>query len=161
MIYPPISTDWWKNRKEDKEKILTTIGRFSDDKRQLEQIQIAENLEGIHFNIIGFIGNKSSYAYFKKCENYVKTTGITNVSLYPNLSSLETKRKIHKSQFFMHNMRNEPIGISTTEAIAAGCIPIVHNSGGQKEIVSFDSLRFNDKFYAIQNLKNLKEEIMN
>jgi glycogen synthase len=56
----------------------------------------------------------------------------------------------------MHNLRNEPFGISTVEAIAAGCVPIVHNSGGQREIVPFDDLRFNDKIEAVEKVKNLK-----
>ena len=39
-------------------------------------------------------------------------------------------------------MREEPFGITTVQGIAAGCIPIVHNSGGQKEIVQDVDLRF-------------------
>ena len=39
-------------------------------------------------------------------------------------------------------MRNEPFGITTVQAIAAGCIPIVPDSGGQREIVGNASLRY-------------------
>jgi len=51
-------------------------------------------------------------------------------------------------------MENEPFGITTVQAIASGCIPVVHNSGGQKEIVPLEKLRFNDKYNAIDIIKN-------
>ncbi len=65
------------------------------------------------------------------------------------------KQILLSSQFYMHNLRNEPFGISTVEAIAAGCIPLVHNSGGQKEIVPIELLRFEDAEDAIQKFGNI------
>ena len=42
-------------------------------------------------------------------------------------------------------MREEPFGITTVQGIGAGCIPIVHNSGGQKEVVPFEELRYENE----------------
>jgi glycogen synthase len=47
------------------------------------------------------------------------------------------------AKVFIHPNINEPFGISTAESILNGCLPLVHNSGGQKEIVPFTELRFN------------------
>ena len=41
------------------------------------------------------------------------------------------------------------------EAIAAGCIPIVHDSGGQQEIVKFSELRYNNGEEAVQKIDQL------
>jgi hypothetical protein len=35
--------------------------------------------------------------------------------------------------------------MTTVEAIAHGALPLVHNSGGQREIVPFADLRFEDQ----------------
>jgi len=35
----------------------------------------------------------------------------------------------------LHTMVGEHFGISIVEAMASGCIPVVHNSGGMKEFV--------------------------
>lgn len=155
VIYPPINLDEWKNQFEKIPNTVTTLGRFSKDKRQLEQIQIAEELPHLKFNIIGFVGDKSSKKYFETCKSYIDSKQIENVRLRPNLIFDEMKEVLQASQFFMHNIRNEPFGISTVEGIAAGCIPIVHNSGGQKEIIPYEELRFEDGVDAIKVIKKL------
>jgi len=40
-----------------------------------------------------------------------------------------------RSRFYLHLMKGEHFGITVVEAMSAGCVPIVHNSGGPKEIV--------------------------
>lgn len=155
VIYPPVNIGDWKTEINLKDNTVTSLGRFSEDKRQLEQIKIAEALPDIKFNIIGFVGDKSSKSYYEKCRQYVTEKKVSNVSLYPNLSPGDTKEKLQKSKYFIHSLRNEPFGISTVEAIAAGCIPIVHNSGGQREIVIFEELRFLNIDDAISKFKKL------
>jgi len=44
--------------------------------------------------------------------------------------------------FFIHSLREEPFGITTVQGIGAGCLPIVHNSGGQREVVPYAELRY-------------------
>jgi glycogen synthase len=39
-------------------------------------------------------------------------------------------------------MENERFGIATVEALNHGCVPVVHNSGGQREVVSNSDFRF-------------------
>lgn len=155
VIYPPIAITKPENNKKNNHVVIT-LGRFSADKRQLEQIQIAEKFPDMRFEIIGFIGDRKSEAYFNKCRSYQEKNIIRNVIFHPNLPRQKVKEKLQTSRFFMHNLRNEPFGISTVEAIAAGCIPIVHDSGGQREIVPFAKLRFKDKEHAVELLKNIE-----
>jgi glycosyltransferase involved in cell wall biosynthesis len=41
-----------------------------------------------------------------------------------------------KSKIYLHLMRGEHFGITVVESMSAGCVPVVHASGGPKEIVS-------------------------
>jgi glycosyltransferase involved in cell wall biosynthesis len=49
---------------------------------------------------------------------------------------------MHQSRYFLHALIDEPFGITAVQAIAAGCMPIVHDSGGQREVVPYTSLRY-------------------
>ena len=125
----------------------------------MEQIEIASLFPNLKFNIIGSITfSHSSDAYFRQCQDYAEKNNIKNVNFFVNISRSELISILRTSKFFLHNMHHEHFGISTVEAIAQGCIPIVHNSGGQKEIVPFRELRFDDKNEAIEIIRNLRKK---
>lgn len=150
IIYPPVSVGSFSkiDLKEKSTHSVVSIGRFAPDKRQLEQIKIASQLKNFTFHIIGFA--KQNDKYFKKCNKYVSENNLSNVKLHANISYEKMQSLLKQSMFFIHNLRNEPFGITAVQAISQGCIPIVHNSGGQKEIVIYDDLRYNDVNQAIQ-----------
>ena len=114
---------------------------FCRDKNQLAQIKIAEKLADWKFKLIGFANENSTY--LAKCESYVNKMGIRNVEFEVNVPVAKKYELLRQSKFFIHPNINEPFGISTAESILSGCLPLVHNSGGQKEIVPFADLRFN------------------
>lgn len=151
VIYPPVDL------KESSIDInnysnVVTIGSFHPEKRQLEQIRIASQLPEINFNIIGHITSKK---YYNKCKNYISSHSIDNVTLYPNCSYSSLIRILNKSTIFLHNKRYEHFGISTVEAIDSNCIPIVHNSGGQKEVVPLKKLRYDNIEEATNKIKRI------
>jgi len=154
IIYPPIKVP---NRKPDIKhkdfKSVVSTGRFSAMKRQIEQIEIGSKLLDYTFNIIGF--KEEGSKYFEQCQNLIDKKNIKNVKLYPNISHEKKIDLLNLSGLFIHSTRNEPFGITSAEAIANGCIPIVHNSGGQKEIVTFDSLRYDSNENCIELMENL------
>ena len=45
-----------------------------------------------------------------------------------------------KSKIYLHLMRGEHFGITVVESMSAGCVPVVHASGGPKEIVADSGL---------------------
>jgi glycosyltransferase involved in cell wall biosynthesis len=65
-----------------------------------------------------------------------------NVRIVTNPTDAEVTRLFSEHQFFIFPARWEHFGIVTVEAIQAGLIPLVHDSGGQREIVPLDALRF-------------------
>ncbi len=152
VIYPPVDMEAF-DLKGQKKPQVATIGRFSSAKRQLEQIEIAARLPELHFAIMGFAGKGNSY--FEKCKAYIDSHQIGNVTLYPDLSFSAMVKQLEASKFFLHTTRNEPFGITTVQGIAAGCIPVTHNSGGQKEIVFPEELRFDNKQEAVEIFKRL------
>jgi len=47
-----------------------------------------------------------------------------------------------RSKIYLHLMRGEHFGITIVESMSAGCVPVVHDSGGPKEIVGGSGLRW-------------------
>lgn len=155
VIYPPVyeqnSTDI--NTTGKQRNLIVSLGRFTWEKRQLEQIQIAERLPEYEFAIIGF--EKEGDQYFKTCRKYLSERHVENVLMFKNIPADEVKNWLRKATYFIHNTRNEPFGITTVEAIINDCLPIVHNSGGQIEIVENSILRFNDKEDAVEKIRRI------
>jgi len=49
-----------------------------------------------------------------------------------------------RSKIYLHLMRGEHFGITVVESMSAGCVPVVHDSGGPKEIVGSSGLLWKD-----------------
>ena len=133
--------------------MICSLGRFAEDKRQIEQIHIAEKLPDYQFHIMGFA--KEGDTYFKECKHLIEKKNLNNIFLYPTVDYSQMNQIFEESGFFIHSIRYEPFGIVTVEAISKRCIPIVHDSGGQKEIVSVDKLRYRDINEAVSLFKEL------
>lgn len=141
ILYPPVKIEPNVNKPFcSRNNIVSSIGRFCSAKNQIGQIHIAQKLPQWDFHLVGFA--EENNAYLKYCREYIEKNKIQNVYLNVNVSNNKKKEILHNSKFFVHTNINEPFGITTVEAIACGCVPLVHNSGGQKEIVPFDNLRF-------------------
>ncbi len=155
VAYPPIvNLEKGSAPLSGSRKNVMTLGRFVASKRQIEQIRIAKKLPRYHFFICGFVDDRS---YFEKCRQTIRDEQIQNVSLHPDLESAELKKIFQSSAYFLHSVRNEPFGITAIQAIQNGCIPVVHDSGGQKETVRIASLRYQDEEEAIAKLRTLSE----
>jgi glycosyltransferase involved in cell wall biosynthesis len=155
VIYPPVELDKFWFDEEVKYEEVVTLGRICPHKRQMEQLKIAEMFPELTFNIIGVI---ESVNYFGEMCAYMQDRKIDNVHMYTDCSIERVRDLLKRAKFYLHNFRNEPFGISTVEAIAAGCIPITHNSGGQKEVVPDQDLRFEALEGAKEILKKLTRE---
>lgn len=153
VIYPPVKLGEY-NFIKDKNLRVCSVGRFAEDKRQLEQIKIAEKLPEFEFHFVGFV--KRGDRYFEKCRAYVETNNIKNAYLHPNVEFYEMEKILSESNFFIHSLRNEPFGIGTVQAVSKGCIPVVHNSGGQIEIVDNSDLRYTDDEDAVKIFRELE-----
>ena len=151
VIYPPVEKVALQER-EKKPNLVVSLGRFSPDKRQMEQIEIASKCPNLEFVLMGFINSK---AYFEQCQERIEHLNLKNIKLLGDAPKEEVNAILASATFFLHNLRNEPFGITAVQGIQAGCIPIVHNSGGQKEVVPNDALRYNSLDEAVSILQHL------
>lgn len=154
-IYPPayerpepLTVDFTEQESVD----VITVGAFTPDKMQLEQLQIAADCPELKFAIAGRV---PSHAYFERCRHFVREYGCHNVRLFPNISRAQLMRLLLGAKIFLHSRRYEHFGIATVEAIAAGCLPIVHDSGGQREVVPIDELRYSTKEDAVAKVREV------
>jgi hypothetical protein len=142
IIYPPVDThNVTTTRSPLREQSVCSVGRFCAAKDQLGQIRLARKLPQWHFHLIGFA--QADSPYLNICRSYVAKHRLSNVTLHINVSERQKQALFNQAMCFIHTNINEPFGITTVEAILRGCLPLVHDSGGQKEIVPFSELRFN------------------
>ena len=151
IIYPPCKLRGKiKDLKPDLD--VVTLGSFISDKRQIEQLIMAKALFQFNFSLIG---NIKSNHYYKNCARFIKRKRIKNVALYPNAPRDKVEALLKRSKIYLHSKRKEHFGISTVEAIDHSCIPIVHDSGGSREIVPYNRLRFKTTDEAIEKIMNV------
>jgi glycosyltransferase involved in cell wall biosynthesis len=96
-------------------------------------------------------------AYFQRVLRLIQELGITNVEIFENPTNQKVREELARTRFFIFPAINEHFGMATVEAIASGAIPYVHDSGGQREIVTDSRLRFEDQdfFKKFEQLNNL------
>ena len=139
LVYPPVDIEKYQNTQKKKLEQIVTMGRFSEAKRQLEQIKMAQKVPNIDVHIIGFVHDS---VYYQQCQRYIDENNINNVHLHADMPFEQVLKMLSESKYFLHSLINEPFGLTAVQAIASGCIPIVHNSGGQKETVTDSRLRY-------------------
>lgn len=142
IIYPPVNTSAFNHKKKKKNQVIT-IGRCSPEKNQRLIFKIAPHFPELTFIIVG-----------NNC-NLLKNKKTKNIIIKNNLPKQKLKNILEKSLVYFSPTKNEHFGIAVVEGIAAGCIPLVHNSGGHKETVPNSELRFNDTKEAITKLKEI------
>ena len=152
-LYPPCPIQLYKSSNSDREDLAITIGRIVPEKRMHLLIALARKLPKTRFIIIGSVGSEND-AYFK----YLKKNAPTNLSIV--LSPLrKTGDLVARAKVYIHCADNEHFGITIVEAMAAGCVPVVHDSGGPREIVTQDvGYRWKNTDQASQLISKLMED---
>ncbi|HRU81610.1 MAG TPA: glycosyltransferase, partial [Candidatus Methanomethylicus sp.] len=135
VLYPPVEL----KTPGDKVRQVVSVGRFSFEKRYEEVVQLAKTMPAMKFIICGALYDR---AYYEKIA--AQAVGRENILLMPDVPDADLEILLAKSRFFLHAMRNEDFGIAIVEAMSCGCIPVVHRSGGPKEIVGDDTLTFSE-----------------
>ena len=143
VIYPPVETS--KIKKLKKENIVVTVGRFSEDKKHEIMIEAFKklNIGSFQFHLIGsFQENNLLYSadYLKKLK---RMAAGHKIFFHTNMEHNKVLEFLSKSKIYWHARgydetnpsQYENFGITTVEAMAAGCVPVVINKGAQPEIV--------------------------
>ena len=154
ILFPPVDVQNFKVL--PKEKIILSVGRFFPEHHNKKQLELAERfielikqdpdaMSGFTLYLAGGVENKKEHLdYVKEIEDLSKGYPIkimTNMQ-WGSLVELFAKALIFWHASGMgedenrHPEKFEHFGITTVEAMASGCIPVVINKGGQVEIIN-------------------------
>lgn len=139
------------NQKAPKQKMILHVGRFFRNlhtKRQDVLVDVFEQLLTAHPQVakgwkLVFVGAVEDHSYLKEIK--AKAKGLP-VEFYHDVTRKELELLMAKASIYWHatgydvNVLEHPekvehFGISTAEAMMAGCVPIVHGKGGQLEVL--------------------------
>lgn len=172
IIYPPVDTRVFTRLQ--KQKTILAVGRFSAlyGAKKYEVLIDAfvsskTSLQGWRLKIAGgLLASDAPYI-----ETLRKRAIGSPIDFYPNCTFEELQRLYGEASVFWHAAgfgeskpeRMEHFGISTVEAMSAGCIPVVFNGGGQKEIIrhGVDGFLWNSAEELIAYTKNVADDRKN
>jgi glycosyltransferase involved in cell wall biosynthesis len=135
VLYPPIKVDEIAICDPSvKEDVCIVLSRIDPSKRIELAIEAfsSEILKDKKLFIIGYVSKDNEHYYYKLadlCKKY------SNISIFPNLKRADVLSLLSKAKVFFHPRPNEHFGIATVEAMAAGCLPVVHSSKGPLEVI--------------------------
>jgi len=165
VVYPSNAVEKYiPDEINKKEKTVVFLSRLAPGKRVEKVVDLAKNYEDYTFYIIGAINNKN-ISYLKNIKKLIETYRLNNIEILVNQPYSNVMGYLSLSEYYVFFAENEHFGITTVEAMLFGCIPFVHNSGGQKEIVSENKLRFDNenmliKFNDLININKLEKQIL-
>lgn len=133
VLFPPVNTRMF--HPSTKENLVVSTGRFVPEKRF--EI-LVEAFKGIRKNvrciIIGSIGGNrvhQSRLYVARLMKMIEGFDLSDrVELLVNCPFDLLVKTLSRAKVYVHCLENEHFGISIVESMAAGCVPIVHRSGG-------------------------------
>ena len=139
VLYPPIS-DYFKIQDNtfSKSDYVVTVTRIAQDKNP-ESIPFIAKLvpDNIPFAIIGSCRTPSELENLRNLQKTICNLGLEKrVKLLLNISREKQREVLQKAKVYLHPfVPYEAFGISVAEAMSAGCVPIVPDTGGLNEIV--------------------------
>lgn len=170
VIYPPVDVD--KIKPLEKKKYILSVGRFFGYLRDKKQRILIDAFKKLYkkkvimdwsLHLVGSVtaGDRDYIDELKK-----NAEGIP-VNFYPNLEYTQLIKLYGQSSIYWHGAgygetdptKMEHFGISTVEAMAAGCVPVVIGKGGQTEIVEQGQSGF--LWNNLSELENLTLRLIN
>ncbi len=150
VLYPPIDTESFVSGK--KENLIIGVGRFASPSHNKHQDILIEAFREFYkthpdFHMVLAGGGSNDSPEVTNLVNMAKGFPV-EIRVNPNFTEL--KELYGKAKFFWHAAgfgvdeekdpeKVEHFGMTTVEAMSAGCIPIVIAKGGQKEILTVNT----------------------
>ena len=132
VVSPPVDVNYFlqSDKNQNRKNEIITLSGYSP-KRHLERIpEIASYSKLGHFLIIGKT-DEYSFATVQKLKAMIKQYGVEGrVELLFNVPRSKLREALHEGKICLHAMPDEHFGTAIVEAMASGCIPVVHKSGG-------------------------------
>lgn len=154
IVPPPVDFELFFIKKSLSEKVnnlAVTVSRFNPIKKLETILYIAKTLPYIEFVIAGAVKNKVEMEYYKLLKEIILNKMIRNVNLLPNPSAKQLVDLYHNASIYIHTMPQEHFGIAVVEAMAAGCVPIVHKLSG----TWIDVIEYGRFGYGFENTSEL------
>jgi glycosyltransferase involved in cell wall biosynthesis len=147
VAYPPVEARFWSDKPLNKRaKRMLYVGRFVPQKRHELLKKLAAIFPQFEFVGAGLL-RESEASWF---ESFSKDLP-ANYTAKPNLPEDELIALFQDSRIYCHLMEGEHFGITPMEALASGCITLVHNSGGSGEFIPQE--------FRWSNFEDLKEKV--
>jgi glycosyltransferase involved in cell wall biosynthesis len=150
VVYPPGGRQF-AAADQPRDRLVLAVGRFTTVghlKRQKEMVTTFGRLQGGVRDAWRFacVGNLTSHIPDRQFFDEVRALASDRVDVQANLDRTQLDDLFAKASIFWHASGFdvdeavdpslvEHYGLVTTEAMAAGCIPVVIDRGGQREIV--------------------------
>jgi glycosyltransferase involved in cell wall biosynthesis len=131
VVYPPVEEPFWNDKLlEKRSKRVVYIARFIPQKRHELLKKLAVEFPKFQFVSAGLLRDTEADWF----ESFSKDLP-ANYVLKPNLPEEDLIKLLSNSRIYVHLMEGEHFGIAPMEALASGCITLVHNSGGSGEFI--------------------------
>jgi glycosyltransferase involved in cell wall biosynthesis len=153
MIYPPIEIAKWQttlDQEPTRRYGLVNVSRFHQDKKHEVMLEIVKGFS-MTLTLIGNSVNEVDKLYLKE----LRRKAPSNVRFLENIEEEQIHQELRRAKVYL-NSSHETFGISTVEAIAAGCVPVVPNHSGHKETVPFPELRYD----SISQARNIIQDAL-
>jgi glycosyltransferase involved in cell wall biosynthesis len=147
VAYPPVEARFWSDKPlNQRAKRVLYVGRFVPRKCHELLKKLAAAFPQFEFVSAGLLRD-SERSWFESFSQDLPA----NYAAKPNLTEDELTLLFQDSRIYCHLMEGEHFGIAPMEALASGCITLVHNSGGSGEFIP-QEFRWN-------TFEDLKEKI--
>lgn len=133
VVYPPVNTETFSSRcfRERKEENIVAVVASYTPKRHLEQVPlIAKHSKNARFLVMGKADEFSQLTLQKLRDSLNKLHVEDRVTLLQNVPFEDFTKHLSNAKAYLHVMPQDHFGISVVEAMASGCVPVVHRSGG-------------------------------
>ncbi|KAF9152405.1 asparagine-linked glycosylation protein [Linnemannia schmuckeri] len=152
VVYPPCDTEAFKDFPlHDRERIVVSVAQFRPEKGHPLQLDAMaqllkdhpeyrqkadgseKNPKAVQLVMVGSARNESDSNRIKQLKEKAAQLGITdNVTFVVNAPFSELQAWLARSKIGIHAMLDEHFGIGVVEYMAAGLVPVAHNSAGPK-----------------------------
>lgn len=140
---------------DDRAFSFVSVGRFAPDKDFLQLIDLYHHLYRTFPNAAFMImGRVSDQRYFSEVKLQAQLAQVP-VSFHTDISNERLAELLSTSKFYVGPKKFEHFGLSVVEAAQAGCLTFVHDSGGQREIITPEVLRYRTAASLVTNAELL------
>jgi glycosyltransferase involved in cell wall biosynthesis len=153
VVYPPVPTSLYNVESACKRNLVLSVGRVDPEKRFDLIGSIGTKIPEAKFVLVGGAGPTGRRIVEGIRERFRRAGLADNFAYLGRVAEPEKRELLLKAKVLLHPAPYESFSITIVEAMAAGAIPIAHNSGGTPEVVKEDNL-FTTSEEAVERIKN-------